>query len=89
MVQHLIKDFEASVLVKDTDGWTPLHAASAVGNIRIAQFLLENGAKASALNNNCEFPVDVAGDETMEKLLESAMLGPSVGKIFKGIFTRR
>ena len=89
LVQHLIKDFEASVLVKDTDGWTPLHAASAVGNIRIAQFLLENGAKASALNNNCEFPVDVAGDETMEKLLESAMLGPSVGKIFKGIFTRR
>lgn len=88
LVQHLVKDFEASVHVKDTDGWTPLHAASAVGNIRIAQFLLEGGAKASVLNNSCEFPVDVASDVTMEKLLKNVMLGPSIGKIFKGVFTR-
>ena len=65
-----------------------MHAASAVGNIRIAQFLLEGGAKASVLNNSCEFPVDVASDVTMEKLLKNVMLGPSIGKIFKGVFTR-
>ena len=88
MVQHLVKDFEASVHVQDRDGWTPLHAASAVGNIRIAQFLLEGGAKASILNNSCEFPVDVASDKTMEKLLKNVMLGPSIGKIFKGVLTR-
>ena len=90
LVQHLVKDFDADVQVQDTDGWTPLHAASAVGNIRIAQFLLERGAKASALNNSCEFPVDVAEDEAMEKLLKNAMLGPSVlsiGKLFTGIFS--
>ena len=87
LVQHLVKDFEAGVHVQDTDGWTPLHAASAVGNIRIAQFLLERGAKASALNNSCEFPVDVAEDKAMEKLLKTAMLGPSVGKLFTGIFS--
>ena len=83
MVQHLVKDFEADLHIKDRDGWTPLHAASAVGNIRIAQFLLENGAKASSLNNQCEFPVDVAEDEAMEKLLKNVMLGPSVGNLFK------
>lgn len=78
LVQHLVKDFEANIHARDRDGWTPLHAASAVGNIRIAQFLLENGAKASALNNSCEFPVDVAEDKAIEKLLKNAMLG-SVG----------
>ena len=83
MVQHLIKDFEADIHVKDRDGWTPLHAASAVGDIRIAQFLLESGAKASVLNNQCEFPVDVAEDEAMEKLLKNVMLGPSVGNLLK------
>ncbi len=87
LVQHLVKDFEAGLNVKDVDGWTSLHAASAVGNICIAQYLLDNGAKPSILNNHCEFPVDVAEDEAMEKLLKNAMLGPGVGKIFKGIFT--
>lgn len=81
LVQHLVMDFNANIHIQDRDGWTPLHAASAVGNIRIAQFLLENGAKASVLNNSCEFPVDVAGDEAIEKLLKNAMLG-SVGKRF-------
>ena len=56
MVQHLVKEFSADVQIKDRDGWAPLHAASAVGNIRIAQFLLDCGAKASVLNNQCEFP---------------------------------
>ena len=83
MVQHLVKDFEADLHIKDRDGWTPLHAASAVGNIRIAQFLLDNGAKASTLNNQCEFPVDVAEDEAMEKLLKNVMLGPSIGNLLK------
>ena len=86
MVQHLVKDFECDIQIKDRDGWTPLHAASAVGDIRIAQFLLDNGAKASVLNNQCEFPVDVAEDKAMEKLLKNAMLGPGVGKLFKGKF---
>ena len=86
LVQHLLCDFKCDVNLKDSDGWTPLHAASAVGNIQIAQFLLDNGAKASILNKNCEFPVDVAEDERMEELLKKAMLGPSIGKIFKGYF---
>ena len=86
LVQHLVCDFKCDINLRDIDGWTPLHAASAVGNIRIAQFLLENGAKASILNNNCEFPVDVSDEETMIALLKKAMLGPSVGKLFKGIF---
>lgn len=83
VVQYLVKDFEADLHVIDIDGWTPLHAASAVGNIRIAQFLLDRGAKASCLNNQCEFPVDVAEDEAMEKLLKNAMLGHSSGSSLK------
>ncbi len=86
--QHLIKDFDANVHIQDRDGWTPLHAASAVGDLRIAQLLLDNGAKASVLNSSCEFPVDVASDESVEKLLKNAMLGPGVGALFQGILTR-
>ena len=83
MVQHLVKDFDVDLHIKDRDGWTPLHAASAVGDIRIAQFLLDNGAKASVLNNQCEFPVDVAEDEAMEKLLKNVMLGSNIGNLLK------
>lgn len=88
LVQHLVKYFNTDVQIKDTDGWSPLHAASAVGDIRTAQFLLENGAKASQLNNNCEFPVDLAQDQAMELLLKNAMLGPTVGKLFTGVLTK-
>lgn len=77
LVQHLVKDFDADLHVQDIEGWTPLHAASAVGSIQIAQFLLDRGAKPSSLNFNCEFPVDVAEDEAMEKLLKNAMLSQS------------
>lgn len=80
LVQHLVKDFGADLHVQDIEGWTPLHAASAVGNIQIAQFLLDKGAKPSSLNLSCEFPVDVAEDEAMEKLLKKAMLGHSTEK---------
>ena len=73
LVQHLVKDFGADVHAIDIDGWTPLHAASAVGNIQIAQFLLDKGAKVSSLNNQCELPVDVAEDEAIEKLLKKFM----------------
>lgn len=83
LVQHLVKDFEADLHVQDIEGWTPLHAASAVGNIQIAQFLLDRGAKPSSLNLSCEFPVDVAEDEAMEKLLKKAMLGHSTEKGLK------
>ena len=80
LVQHLVKDFDADLHIQDIDGWTPLHAASAVGSIQIAQFLLDRGAKPSSLNLSCEFPVDVAEDEAMEKLLKNAMLGCSTEK---------
>lgn len=82
LVQLLVKGFGANVNVQDRDGWTPLHAASAVGNIHIAQFLLDNGAKVSILDNNCEFPVDVveAENDAMLRLLERAMLGPAALK---------
>lgn len=88
LTQHLITDFDANVHIQDRDGWTPLHAASAVGDLRTAQLLLDNGAKASILNSSCEFPVDVASDEAVEKLLKNAMLGPGVGTLFQGILTR-
>jgi ankyrin repeat protein len=81
MVQHLVRDFRSDLHVQDEDGYSPLHAASAIGNIQIAQFLLDHGAKPSMLNNQCEFPVDVAQDDTMEQLLKRAMLGPPVGNV--------
>ena len=81
MIRHLVKDFVCDINLEDEDGWTPLHAASAVGNIQVAQFLLENGAKPSILNKQCEFPVDISQDKAMEQLLKRAMLGPPSGKV--------
>ena len=75
LVQHLVKDFEADLHVVDIDGWTPLHAASAVGNIQIAQFLLDKGAKASCFNNQYEFPADVAEDEAMKNIMLEHLSG--------------
>lgn len=81
LVQLLVQDFKVDLHVLDIEGWTPLHAASAVGNLQIAQFLLEKGAKPSSLNLSCEFPVDVAEDQAMEKLLKKAMLGSNSTEI--------
>jgi ankyrin repeat protein len=41
----------------DANGWTPLHHACSVGNLKSVQMLIDAGAPALALTNNCELPL--------------------------------
>ncbi|XP_065193435.1 protein phosphatase 1 regulatory subunit 12A-like [Sycon ciliatum] len=49
----------ADVHKRDVDGWQPIHAASAMGNTEIVEFLLEHGAKPDALTPQNETPADL------------------------------
>ena len=84
----LVSEGRADVNIRDRDGWTPLHAASAVGNLKIAKFLVENGARTSLWNSSGEFAVDVAEDDAMKRYLHSIMLGPhAIKKRFPAMLT--
>ncbi|KAI6653868.1 Protein phosphatase 1 regulatory subunit 12A-like [Oopsacas minuta] len=84
----LVSEGRADVNIRDRDGWTPLHAASAVGNLKIAKFLVENGARTSLWNSSGEFAVDVAEDDAMKRYLHSIMLGPhAIKKRFPTMLT--
>lgn len=42
--------------------WTPLHAATAEGDVEVVRFLLENGARIDAEDGRCETPLTIAID---------------------------
>eukprot|EP00800_Vazella_pourtalesii_P011632 TRINITY_DN279_c0_g1_i5.p1 TRINITY_DN279_c0_g1~~TRINITY_DN279_c0_g1_i5.p1 ORF type:complete len:801 (-),score=216.04 TRINITY_DN279_c0_g1_i5:213-2615(-) len=88
LTHTLVTEGRADVNIRDRDGWTPLHAASAVGNLKIAKFLVESGARTSLWNSSGEFAVDVAEDDAMKRYLHSIMLGPhAIKKKFPTMLT--
>lgn len=50
----------ADVHLRTSDGWTPLHAAAAAGNIELVKRLLCAGAEAGARNRRGGTPADTA-----------------------------
>ena len=69
VVKELVLRRKARV---DHIGWTPLHYASARGQIEIAQFLIANGATVDALSPGDTTPLMMAvqsGNESLVKLL--------------------
>ncbi len=59
---------------RDVEGWTPLHAASATGNIPMITLLLDHGASLVAINHDDKLPVDVACDGDIRYILQQKML---------------
>jgi hypothetical protein len=60
---------------RDAEGKTPLHYASARGNLQIAQFLVSAGAKISAVDNSGKTPIMYARESVhaeMEDFLRGA-----------------
>lgn len=59
---------------RDVEGWTPLHAASATGNLAMINLLLDQGASLVAINNDDKMPIDVAADGDIRYILQQRML---------------
>ena len=59
---------------RDIEGWTPLHAAAACGNLTMLNLLLSEGASLVAINLDDKMPIDVACDSDIKYVLQQKML---------------
>ena len=59
---------------RDVEGWTPLHAAAATGNLAMINMLIEEGASLVAINHDDKMPIDVAADSDIKYILQQRML---------------
>ena len=73
VLELLLKDGRSDVNARDADGWTPLHAAAAVGNKEMAAVLIQHGALATILSDDGKFPIELAENVEIEGLLRQAM----------------
>jgi len=66
-------EFKADLESRDIEGWTPLHAAANCGNLRMINFLLDQGASLVSINHDDKMPVDVAADSDIRYVLQQKM----------------
>ncbi|XP_051632278.1 protein phosphatase 1 regulatory subunit 16A, partial [Manacus candei] len=72
-VVSVLLDAGADVNSRDTELWTPLHAAATCGHLRLVRLLIQRGADLLALNSDGNMPYDLCEDEATLDFLESAM----------------
>ena len=70
----LLVEYNADLNARDIEGWTPLHAASACGNLAMINLLIDHGASLVAVNHDDKMPVDVACDSDIRYVLQQKML---------------
>ncbi|NXI40844.1 PP16A phosphatase, partial [Galbula dea] len=63
----------ADVNARDSELWTPLHAAATCGHLHLVQLLIQCGADLLALNSDGNMPYDLCEDEVTLDCLENAM----------------
>jgi ankyrin repeat protein len=61
----------AKVSIMDSRGWTPLHVAAKVDNVRAAELLIAEGAKVMPRDKSGKTPLDYAESAPMIKLLKA------------------
>ena len=71
---EIIVEHEVDLNARDIEGWTPLHAAAATGNIQMINLLIEEGASLVAINNDDKMPIDVACDGDIRYILQQKMI---------------
>ncbi len=69
---------------RDVEGWTPLHAAAATGNIQMINTLIKEGASLVAINHNDKMPIDESADTDIKYVLQQKMLeaGEAVSMLY-------
>ena len=69
----LLLNYGADVRVQDVYGFSPLHTSAALGFVQITSLLIVFGADVFSLTKQQEFPVDVAKDISVIRLLTNEM----------------
>lgn len=72
-MMKLLIDFGANVNAKDSERWTPLHAASTCGLIHLVEYLISKGADLLAVNADGNMPYDICEDEATLDFIEVEM----------------
>ncbi|NWS78741.1 PP16A phosphatase, partial [Crotophaga sulcirostris] len=63
----------ADVNARDSELWTPLHAAATCGHLCLVQLLIQRGADLLAVNSDGNMPYDLCEDEATLDCIETAM----------------
>jgi protein phosphatase 1 regulatory inhibitor subunit 16A, putative len=69
----LLIEFGANVNAKDSEQWTPLHAAATCGHLHLVKFLISKNANLLAVNADGNMPYDICEDEISLDYIESEM----------------
>ncbi|XP_064467056.1 protein phosphatase 1 regulatory subunit 16A-like [Ornithodoros turicata] len=72
-MMKLLIDYGANVNAKDSEQWTPLHAAATCGHIHLVRYLISKGADLLAVNADGNMPYDICEDEPTLDYIESEM----------------
>ncbi|CAN0272589.1 unnamed protein product [Lampetra fluviatilis] len=77
-VVALLLAHRANVNPRDSEGWTPLHAAAACGNLPLVQQLLGHGADLLAVNVDGDMPYDICEEPDTLEHIEGAMAAKGI-----------
>lgn len=69
----LLLEFGALVNARDTELWTPLHAAATCGHVHLCRYLIDKGAELLAVNADGNMPYDICEDEVTLDYIETEM----------------
>ena len=72
-MMKLLIDFGANVNARDTEQWSPLHAAATCGHLHLVKYLIAKGADLLAVNADGNMPYDICEDESTLDFIESEM----------------
>ncbi|KAG8176836.1 hypothetical protein JTE90_001975 [Oedothorax gibbosus] len=72
-MMRLLIEFGANVNAKDSEHWTPLHAAATCGHIHIVKYLIIKGADLLAVNADGNMPYDICDDDATLDYIENEM----------------
>jgi ankyrin repeat protein len=67
-VQRLVEEERQDVNQSDALGWSPLHHAAFLGQVKIAEILLRNGANVNAQNRDGYTPLHLAVANSKQKV---------------------
>lgn len=72
-MMKLLLEFGANVNAKDSEQWTPLHAAATCGHLHLVRYLISKDADLLAVNADGNMPYDICEDESTLDYIESEM----------------